>query len=49
MILPNENEILAVGLLLPENDSGKLHQWCYIYSSGGGYRQVCVQGILRLR
>lgn len=44
MILPNENEILAVGLLLPENDSGKLHQWCYIYSSGGGIAKFVCKG-----
>lgn len=43
MILPNENEILAVGLLLPENDSGKLHQWCYIYSSGGVSPSLCAR------
>ena len=35
MILPNENEIITVGLLLPDNNSEKMHQWCYIYSSGG--------------
>ena len=35
MILPNDNEILTIGLLLPDNGSEKLHQWCYIYSAGG--------------
>ena len=35
MILPTENDIMAIGLLLPDNGSEKLHQWCYIYSAGG--------------
>jgi len=35
MILSEQNEIITVGLLLPENGSEKMHQWCYIYSAGG--------------
>lgn len=43
MILPNDNEILTVGLLLPENDSGKMHQWCYIYSASGISPSLCAR------
>jgi hypothetical protein len=31
MILSEQNGILTVGLLLPDNGSEKLHQWCYIF------------------
>ena len=43
MILPTKNDIMTIGLLLPENGSEKMHQWCYIYSSGGVSPSLCAR------
>jgi len=43
MIIHEQNEIITVGLLLPDNGSEKMHQWCYIYSSGGVSPSLCAR------